>query len=332
MTSENPLFAQARARQALRLAGFDDPEVLERASSTRNEVFLSPELVVRVNRHPNQRLHREALLCRHLPDEPWAPEVLAYGGEIGADYLVVKRQPGAPLSRWWPGLSTNVRRDAIRQLCSALTVIHETQTPVHLPRIDNSPHLIDPRNVTPLVPLLLAIDDLRPIDPGLFDDLSEYVHGTADALSEYSQRTLIHGDLSFENLLWNGAELTAILDFEWCRGAPLDLELDVLFRFCAFPHAHVAPDYEARTHADDYADVPVWVAEERPDLFEHPALFDRLMLYAISFSVQELITNPIAAKTRRSTLGPLHPVCRLSNLLDHGGHLTPILGRIGLPV
>ncbi|MEZ5378006.1 MAG: aminoglycoside phosphotransferase family protein [Acidimicrobiales bacterium] len=332
MTTENPLFAQARARHALRMAGFDDPKTLERASSTRNEVFLSPDLVVRVNRHPNQRLRREALLCRHLPDAPWAPDVLAYGGEVGADYLIVRRRPGAPLSRWWPDLSSNMRRDAVRQLCTALAVLHETQTPVHIPRIDNSPHLIDPRNVTPLVPLLLAIEELTPIDPGLFADVLDYVHHTADALSEYSQRTLIHGDLSFENLLWNGAELTGILDFEWCRGAPLDLELDVLFRFCAFPHAHVAPDYEARTLAADYVDVPVWVAEDRPDLFEHPALFERLMLYAISFSVQELISHPLAPNTPRAILGPMHPICRLANLLHHGGHLTATLQRIGLPV
>ncbi len=314
------------------MAGFDDPKVLEQASSTRNEVFISPDVVVRVNRHPNQRLHREALLCRYLPAQRWAPEVLAYGGEIGADYLIVKRQPGALLSRWWPNLSINLRRDAVRQLCAALGIIHDTLTPVHLPRIDNSPHLIDPRNVTPLVPLLLALDELSPADPALFRDVSDYVHRTADALSEYSQRTLIHGDLSFENLLWNGTELTAILDFEWCRGAPLDLELDVLFRFCAFPHAHVAPDYEARTHSSDYADVPMWVAEDRPDLFEHPDLFERLMLYAISFSVQELVTSPADAKMPRSMRGPMHPMTRMANLLDHGGHLSPIFDRLGLTV
>ncbi len=332
MTTENPLFAQARARHALRTAGFDDPKVLERASSTRNEVFLSDDLVVRVNRHPNQRLRREALLCRHLPDQPWAPEVLAYGGEVGADYLIVKRQPGLPLSRWWPDMSVEARRDAVRQLCAALSILHETHTPVHLPRIDNSPHLIDPREVTPLVPLLLAIDELRPIDPLLFGELSQYINHAAASLNEYSQRTLIHGDLSFENLLWDGTRLTGILDFEWCRGAPLDLDLDVLFRFCAYPHAHVAPDYEARTRTSDYLDVPIWVAEDRPDLFQHADLFDRLMLYAISFSVQELTMSPITASTPRSMLGKLHPLNRLTNLLDHGGHLKPILDRLGMPV
>lgn len=332
MTTDNPLFAQARARQALRLAGFDDPEVLEPASSTRNEVFLSPDVVVRVNRQPNQRLRREALLCRHLPDEPWAPEVLAYGGELGSDYLVVARRPGAPLSRWWPDLSTNTRREAVRQVCAALAILHATPTPVHLPRIDNSPHLIDPRGVTPLVPLLLAIDGLRPIDAGLFGHVADLVGSTGDVLNEYSQRTLIHGDLSFENILWDGARITAILDFEWCRGAPLDLDLDVLFRFCAFPHAHVAPDYERRTRPEDYAEVPSWVAEFRPDLVSHPDLFDRLLLYAISFSVQELVTHPVRAGVRRDSLGPLHPLNRLAGLVDHGGHVAPTLQRLGLTV
>ncbi len=332
MTQDNPLFAQARARQALRNAGFGDPGPLERASSTRNEVFVGTDVVVRVNRHPNQRLRREALLCRHLPDERWAPEVLAYGGEVGADYLVVRRRPGVPLSRWWPGFSQGQRRSAMRQVADALRTLHHTPTPVHLPRIDNSPHLLDPRCVTPLVPLLLAIEDLTPIDRGLFGDLNALVHAKADCLVDYSQRTLIHGDLSFENLLFDGSELTAILDFEWCRGAPLDLELDVLFRFCAFPHAHVAPDYESRTRPEDYLDVPVWLAEDRPELFEHPDLADRLLLYAIAFSIQELKSDPGVQATPRAFRSPLHPLHRLAQLAENGGHVGATLCRIGLAV
>ena len=54
-------FAMARARRALGEAGLDMHLPLTRASSVTNEVWLSDEYVVRVNRQPNQRLRREAV-------------------------------------------------------------------------------------------------------------------------------------------------------------------------------------------------------------------------------------------------------------------------------
>lgn len=332
MRQQNPHFAQARARQALRQAGFDDPHSMVRASSTRNEVFITDDLVVRVNRQPNQRLRREALLCRFLPNAAWAPDVMAYGGEVGADFLVVRRRPGAPLSRWWPDLTPELRRRAVSHLAAALTELHQTPTPVQVPRVDQAPQLIDPRGITPVVPLLVAIDALRGAEPALMTHCQELVQSLGDCLNDYHQRTLIHGDLTFENILWDGAKLSAIVDFEWCRGAPLDLELDVLLRFCAFPHAHVADDYEHRTQAEDYLDVPVWLAEDRPDLFSRPDLADRLLLYSVSYCVQELTTTPHLMSMSRTTRGPLHPLTRLADLLDHRGHLDAILRRIGVTV
>lgn len=337
MTASTDRFAQARARQALRLAGFDDPASLEAASSTRNEVFLADDVVVRVNRQPNQRLRREALLCQHLPQRHWTPRILAYGGRLGADYLIVARRPGMPLSRCWPDMTQSARRSAIAQLAAALTVLHQTATPLAVPPLDQAPQLLDPRRITPLAPLLVAVDKLGTltksgVDKSLFDDLAARIYQIGNALNDYDQRYLIHGDLSFENLLWDGSTLSAVLDFEWCRGAPADLDLDVLLRFCALPHAHVAPDYEHRTRQADYLDVPVWLAEDRPDLFSHPHIADRLELYSISYCVQELMMNESLLDLSAADRGPLHPVQRLIDVLCGASHLEAIFHRVGLTV
>jgi hypothetical protein len=87
--------AMARARHALMQAGLDSTVPIEPASSVTNEVWLTPSHVVRVNRRPNQRLRREAILGPTLPAEIGYPLVVAYGGRMGADYLVVKRVEGS---------------------------------------------------------------------------------------------------------------------------------------------------------------------------------------------------------------------------------------------
>jgi Ser/Thr protein kinase RdoA (MazF antagonist) len=329
-TSRVAQFAQARARQALRTAGLPEDGPLHRASSTRNEVFVGDEFVVRVNRQPDQRLRREAQLCEYLPDAPWAPRVVAYGGEFGADFLIVRRLPGAPLGRCWPDMTLEQRRSAISQLCAMAGELHSVRTPVRLPPVENLPYLIDPRCVTPLVPMLVALDQLRTsgVDRGLIDAAEDIAHQTGDALADYDRRQLIHGDLTFENLLWDGTRLSGVLDFEWCRGAPIDMELDVLLRVCALPFAHVAEDYEDRTLKKDYAPIPSWLCEFRPDLFAHPRIFDRLRLYCMAFDIHDLILDP---PTRpRADLGPLHPLHRLRNLVDTGGHLQELLSPLGI--
>jgi aminoglycoside phosphotransferase (APT) family kinase protein len=94
--------------------------------------------------------------------------------------------------------------------------------------------------------LLAAIDKaalLPNVDARLLDEVRRLVVTTADHLTPFDSPTLIHGDLTFENILWDGERITALLDFEWARQGPPDLDLDILLRFCAYPHLHVAPDY-----------------------------------------------------------------------------------------
>src|SRR5947199_376910 len=83
------------------------------------------------------------------------------------------------------------------------------------------------------------------VGAALIDMLVEIVRTTQRVIEPFDVPTLIHGDLTFENVLWDRDHVTGLIDFEWSRAAPADLELDVFLRFCAFPELHVAEDYEA---------------------------------------------------------------------------------------
>lgn len=320
--------AELRARHALSEAGLDPKIALRPASSVTNEVWIANEVVVRINRQPDQRLRREAALARSLPAELGYPPIVAYGGELGADWLIVERRPGQPLSRWWPDQPVEHRREAIRQLAARLRLLHRTEAP-HLATLHQTPQLLDSASsgLRAAKRLLDALDQLA----GLPNVIPEVVHAayrrvvdTAPALEPFDAPTLVHGDLTFENVLWDGDGISAILDFEWARTGPGDLDLDVILRFCALPKLHVAADYEHRTNARDYADVPGWLLQDYPELFTHPRQLARLRLYSIAWDVRELLLYPPEASPVH--LHPQHPWNRLVRTLNADSYLDAPLG------
>ena len=318
----NDAWAEARARRALAEAGLDYRMPLVRASSVTNEVWLGTEVVIRVNRRPNQRLRREAYLGPLLPGGVNYPEILAYGGELGADWLIVRRRPGEVLSRRWPDMSVGERRSATRQLATLLRHLHRVERPGALPEIDAAPQLLASREygvVEPLLEALAEVAEMEHVDRKLVAATEELVRGTHHTIEPFDTRHLVHGDLHFENVLWDGRAITALLDFEWTRGGPSDLDLDVFLRFCAYPYLHVAADYESRTHARDYAMVPYWLAEDYPELFSHPDQLARSRLFCVAYDVRELLSFPPTAPAGQ--LSPHHPVNRLDRTLRGHSHL-----------
>lgn len=321
-------FAMARARRALSEAGLDMHMPLTRASSVTNEVWIADDYVVRVNRQPNQRLRREAALGPLLPAEIGYPGIVAYGGQLGADWLVLERVPGNVLSRCWPTMTQDERRSAVRQLATILRAMHSFEPPADLPEID-TPQLLGGHGFRAVDPLLAALDRaqaLPHVEAHLIDATRQLVLDTCAVIEPFDVPTLVHGDLHFENVLWDGATVTALLDFEWCRAGPPDLDLDVFLRFCAYPYLHVAEDYEHLTRAEDYADVAWWMAEDYPELFGFPNEFERTCLYSIAYDVRELLLFPPPRSPRE--LSRHHPYNRLERTIDGRSHLHRLAGRL----
>ncbi len=326
-------FAETRARRALQGIGLDNPPTLIRAASTRNEVHIAPHQVVRINRRPDQRLRREGLLCKELPNERYFPRVLGYSGETGYDFVVVERKPGVSVSRAWPMMDSTKRRNFIREFAVALKKLHSVPTPPAATKMVENPHLLDPSAVSPVVPILMACDQLiarGQVERSILTDIIDMVNDHGDALEDYHQRTLIHGDLSFENVMVDVNGLSAILDFEWSRGAPADLELDVLLRFFRFPEAHLPADVADSLSSSDFADVPGWIAEDYPELFAHPRLAERLALYNVAFAMAELIRMKNIGSM--SDMGPMHPAKRLQSFLNGASPLRFQLKSLSLRV
>lgn len=325
----NPM-AMARARHALLHAGLDSTVPLEAASSVTNEVWMSENHVIRVNRRPNQRLRREAVLGPSLPAEIGYPMVVAYGGQMGADFLVVRRVTGRPLAHCWPDMTRESRRRAVHQIAAKMKRLHQTPGPANLPLID-APQMLRGDTLSPVMSLLVTLDQARSlahVDKYLIDDVERLVYELTPSIEPFSSDFLVHGDLTFENVLWDGTDITAILDFEWARTAPADVDLDVFLRMCCYPFLHVADKYYERTRAEDYADVPWWLAEDYPELFEAPRQYDRLKLYSIAYDLRDLTMFPPPAPANQ--LNELHALNRLRNTVDGRSHLDLLDASTGV--
>ncbi len=322
---------RARAMGALAEVGVPAAG-LTRADSVTNEVWLTNDYVVRVNRDLSLRLQREAVLSQCLPEEVGYPQVIQYGGEVGNDWLVTERVPGKPLSRWWPTMTPSARREAVRQLAARIRAVHQTPCP-RLDGLADVPQLLDPaptgiEAVSRLLGALERAARLPNVDPGIIGEAADHVRANASVLEPFDAHTIVHGDLTFENVLWDGEQITALLDFEFARAGCPDLDLDVLMRFVALPSLHVALDYEAETRAEDYADVPWWLAEDYPELFTYPDQFERVRLYSIAWDVRELLAFPPASPCR--DLHRHHPLHRLRHVLRGTSYLDRLNGGVAL--
>lgn len=313
--------AEVRARSALRWAGLDPGQRLEPTTSTNNLVWLAREHVVRISTGLTARLAREAALARQVPDGFPYPRVVAHGTGTGDDWLVTERARGIPLAHRWADLSAGQRRAAVREIADALAVLHSSAFHGHLPPLERPPHLLGAGRDAP-APLragLAQAGGLEHVDRGLMADLAERLDRWAPALPSMESATLIHGDLTFENLLHDGTRLTAVLDLEWARPGPADLDLDVLLRACAHPELHVAPHLAQRADPKHYQPVPAWLAEHRPAMLAVPGLPARLRIYQLAFDLRELLEAPPAHPAH--TLHPSHALRRLQRLAVGRSHL-----------
>jgi aminoglycoside phosphotransferase (APT) family kinase protein len=303
--------AELRARRALADAGFDVHGHLRPVESVTNEVWETNDVVLRVNRRLHSRLRREAEISSLLPPDVPYPTVIGVGGGSGQDWVVLDRIPGTPLVRAWPTMERADRRRAVRELARTLRSLHTTTVPKELADISDPPQLLvpGPRAVNPVLQALDRAEALEFVDPVIIAELRSYVRGVRAVLDPFESDHLIHGDMHFQNVLWDGQHITALLDLEFARAAPPDLDLDVFLRFCSYPALFVPVGREHEARRQDYDEVPAWFREDYPELFDHPALVDRLRLYAIAFDLKHVLAEP-----PRGPLGSLtlqHPYRRL---------------------
>lgn len=290
-----------------------------RLRSDSNEVWRIGDLVLRICWWSSDPTHlqREALILQHLPDE--VPHVrIADAGVIDTlSWTLTHWVPGSTLSDSWVDLDRAERHDAAEQLGHALRALHAWQPspevraaiaarPTEPDASDVIEADLNPLPVDRALRLVEPATRLENVDRRLVEQLGEQLERLRhlDPLTDPTLGSVVHGDATLNNVIWDGRRL-ALLDFEWARLGPADLELQPLLP---------ADGGCLRSLVSAY-----------PDIVAHADAVDRLWLYDLSATLRDLLVKAPLPAT--DDLPPWHPKRRLPMTLAGPGYIEALLTK-----
>lgn len=289
--------------------------------SDSNDVWKIGDLVLRICwRGDRTRLQREALILEHLPDAVPHVRLADAGSNHGLTWTLTHWVPGTMLSDSWADLDRSQQRTAAEQLGRALRALHawapspevRAALAARPPQVEMSDVVgadLNPLPVDRALRLVEAAAHLENVDRQAVVQLGEEIERlrSVDPLKNPSDDVVVHGDAHLNNVLWDGTRLAALIDFEWARLGPPDLELQPLLV------------------ADDATAVIRSVINAYPDIAAHPQFVERLWLYDLGATLRDLLVKaPIPAT---ADLPHWHPKPRLLTILAGPAYIEALLSE-----
>ena len=261
------------------------------------------------------RLAREAELLGRLRGVVPVPEILDCGGDDRLSWSLAAEVPGTPLDGLctWPAPAG--LRGIARDAAGLLRALHSWPVPADLagmlarPAADPDPLRRAGAELVPLPPssvlgLIPVARQLPFTDHGVLDAAAGRLAELGDP-ADAGRDVLLHGDFYLGNVLVRDGQVSALIDFEFARLGPPDLELISVVR---------ALDMEARLGVPR-PPLLAWLAEDYPELFTAPDLAGRLWRYAIAYTIRHIIFWP-PDRAEADGLDRGHPLHTLRRLID----------------
>jgi aminoglycoside phosphotransferase (APT) family kinase protein len=290
----------------------------ELVESNNNDVWRIGDLYLRVAwRGDRTRLAREAALMEAVAGVVPVPEVVAVGGDHALSWSLSRAGVGRPLEELCTPPFPGELRDAMTELASMLRGLHHWSPPpetLHLLTCRPGQDATDPIAIVgaDLVPLPIpralalvgAVKTLDHVDPAVVDAAVERMKDLAAADLTPTGR-IIHGDVYLGNVLVVDGRISALLDFEFARLGPADLELISIIR---------AVDAERKLGVTR-PPLLDWMGQDYPELFAAPDLDRRLWLYALAYTLRQILFWP-PDRPEHAGLASTHPLHTLRRLID----------------
>ena len=214
--------------------------------------------------------------------------------------MLLRRIPGERLDLVWPTLSIDQQRRAARQMGELLRSLHQWTPPPEIRALLSSSTSITNKSTAEIAGSMLVPWPQDRLSP-LLECSEELLRGHEDLHTalcrrsaelgpvvhkgEFEGSTVVHGDAHAANVLYGGGEPVALLDYEWARLGPADLELESTCRD--------DPQIEAGIDERGVLATEVlalrWLRESYPELFDVEHLTERLWLYQLCYELRSLL-------------------------------------------
>lgn len=217
-------------------------------------------------------------------------KVVEFGQEENKTYLVLEKIPGRSLSYDWLNMSGKQKENIMSELTKQLKIFHSIKFKDYIipALIDNQPcsNLREAvRNSTKFD--LIDKNILAPEYLKEFEYLENFYQQNEHILDEQDTAVFVFNDLHLENIIWNGEELTGIIDFDWVCQAPKDYELWKIVDVTREPRCTVDGELKPLAEGSQMIKEFARLKKDYPELFAAENLADRIRL----FYIQELINN-----------------------------------------
>jgi aminoglycoside phosphotransferase (APT) family kinase protein len=293
-----------------------------RLPSASNEAWKVGDIVVRISwSGDRERAWREVMVLQHLPASVPHPEVLEHGTTANRAWTLTRWVPGDIAIDTWRAMSSAGRDRLARQLADALAALHQWSPPADVRELvasRGSAATVDDLigqdvNPLPIDRALALVDEAKRspyADPSIIDAVAERLRELRGFDVGGVDEAVIHGDIHLRNVVTAGSSLQTILDFEWVRFGPPDLDLQAFLR----------AEEEAESH-----DVIPRLAAHYPAIVAHPRVVERLWLYDLACTLRDVIVCP--AKAAPEHLPSHDPLRRLPVIVESPAYIEQLLNR-----
>lgn len=240
-------------------------------TGTIHDVFLSKTYVIRFRQQDKDILKRESELLKGL-NHSLIPMVLASGGIEDLFYLIENRLPGKNINLVWKNLSEDNQMSICQSFIGFLKFLRAQEKN----NIFSIQHGRDYINFYDYLTedLNQKIDAIKkfPESQKMLETLSLVLKDSSGRdLFSHSEKTLVHGDLIFHNLLTDGNILTGVID--WERALFGDPDYDI-FRLMNFKLSARAYKEEGQDSEDETGYLGMLLEEIRnSDLIQNKEIF-----------------------------------------------------------
>lgn len=262
----------------------DNPEIERVNVGFTNTIFIvNDKYVVKscTNSSNEEKFAREIEFYRKNKDNDLIPRLYYASTDkriVPYYYEVIEKIEGVSLYNVWHTFDEAQREDVIRQLCSAMKEFHSNTS-------DWYDWTLRTKNI--FVPLYEKAKKLE-----LFSNeerkLIDAAYKKFDSYLESKEMILVHNDLHFDNIFYSKGKIK-LIDFERAIYAPLDFELDILYRMVRMPWKFASEETEKYVKLSDYENIMKYIEKYYPELVHIDNLEKRLAIYEMIYFLKQYI-------------------------------------------